>query len=454
MLCVAVILLLQGFAGTVSAAGFTPAFELKSEAAMLISLDTGEVLYEKNADAQVMPAQLVNIMVAILCLESCDNISGTSITADNALFHGFADYEFQSDLRYGEIHQGDTLTVEELLYCMMLTSSVEASMMLADHFGDGSVSAFVAEMNTRAQALGATNTVFANPHGLYDPVQVTTARDMVLLTRYALDKVPNFRKIATTNSFSPTITKPENHPTGTWTWTHSNTMTMESSENYFKGAAGIKTGNLQKAGRNLITIASRDGNSYLAIVMQAPMYDENQTSHYYHLEEATALLKWAFEHFTFETILSDSEEIAEVSVENAGGDTNYVIIKPSKEIIMLWPDTLDRGAIQRIITKEDSVKAPVKAGDKLGTVELKLAGETLGKADLIASGDVEQSFLRFNASAILAFPRSRWLKVAILISVLLTAAYIGLCILCAKGHRRRAAHYGGLGLERKNRRRR
>lgn len=222
----------------------------------MINLDTKAVVYEKNADAEQMPASLVDIMTAIIVLENCTDTDSVTITANKMLYEEFDEYEYQDDLRYAEIWDGDTLTVTDYLYALMLTSSCEAANILAYYFGNQNISAFVDKMNKKAQEIGAVNTVFTNPHGLYDPKQVTTAKDMALITQYALT-VPGFEDIATTEEYE---VHPSSYVTaheGDWSWSHSNIIMSAASDYYLYGVKGIKTGNLQLGGRNIITMEAQ-----------------------------------------------------------------------------------------------------------------------------------------------------------------------------------------------------
>ena len=106
----------------------------------MINLDTKAVVYEKNADAEQMPASLVDIMTAIIVLENCTDTDSVTITANKMLYEEFDEYEYQDDLRYAEIWDGDTLTVTDYLYALMLTSSCEAANILAYYFGNQNIS--------------------------------------------------------------------------------------------------------------------------------------------------------------------------------------------------------------------------------------------------------------------------------------------------------------------------
>ena len=427
-----------------ASAAFTPTFELQSKAVILYSTDTKEVLFSKNPEEKMMPGSLVNLMTALLCVENNQDLAGTQVTVKGSLFDAFMDYSYPSDLRYGEIYRGDVFTLEELLYAMLLTSSCEASVVIANEIGHGSVPGFVAMMNLKAEEIGMTNTHFTNPDGRYNENQVTTAGDMLLMMQYIQAHAPKVLDIARTASFSPQIRTQENHQSGTLTWSHANIMMDEESRYYYKGAAGLKTATLQEYGRNIMVDAARDGHHYLVILMQSPIYNEKKENTYYHLQDAAAVLDWAFGHFNYEEILSLNEEIAEIPVENAKDENNYVILKPKEELVMLWPDTVDRSVVQRIVVKQDSVKAPVYKGQVLGSIELRFGGETLKKVDLVANGDVEQSFVRFNLSAAREFKHSKWMRTALILSILLTVLYLGVCVYFTRIYPRRRRPVRGL----------
>lgn len=403
--------------------------QIKSESAMVINLDSNLTIHEKNADVQQSPGALVNIMTAVICLENSKNLN-EEITIDSSVYSGLSESEYYMDLCYADIYDGDVLTVEDLLSAMMLTSSIEATQTLAYHFSDGNITEFVNMMNEKAQEIGCTNTNFTNPNGLYDAKQYTTARDMALLTEYAL-KVPHFEEIATQTEHTPSHPNSERHKIeegeDPWIWTHSNLMTDTESDYYYVGAKGIKTANISSAGRNLITLGSKSGNNYLVVLMKAPFADAYGERQFYHLDDAEIILDWIFNHFSYQVLLSDSIEIDEIEVE-LGENTDYVLVKPEKEFTYLWYDGIDLALIKTETHCPDSIKAPVSKGQNLGTVDLKYSGETLGTVNLVAVSDVKRSKSKYNLYAASAFLKSPWFKNAIIISSVLCLMYMLICI--------------------------
>lgn len=407
---------------------FTPDFTVNSDSAILLNLDTSNIVYEKNPDKQQIPAQLVNIMTAIICLENCSDLK-TTITADNELYADIYNYGYPNDIRYGDIYNGDVLTVEDLLYSLMLSSASESANILAYYFGGNSIKKFVEMMNAKAKEIGAVNTNFANPHGLYAQEQVSTARDMMLITQYAL-KNPEFEKIATTQSYTPSIPNTENGHGSDWYWTHSNVMMMESSDYYYPGVKGIKTGNLEKGGRSLITMASVDGVNYLLVLMNAPLKDLQGNDVFYHLVDAKNIFDWAFEHIKYKVILSDSEEIREIPIKFGKGDNDFVLLKPANEFASFWDDNISVDSVQKQIkTDADKIFAPVEKGEKLGTVDLMISGETIGSVDLVSAGSVERSSYKYNLEAARKFKNSDWFRTGVILSTIFSVIYIIICII-------------------------
>lgn len=411
---------------------FTPPFTINSSAGIVMNLDSGTVIYEKSADHQEMPAHLAQIMTAIIVMEKCEDIDHTSITATVDLMSYFQSYDERDDLRSADIGSGDTLTVTECLYAMLLTSGCDAAYLLANYIGNGSMEEFVGMMNQKAAAIGCTGTHFTNATGLYDQYQITTARDIMTITKYALDEVPRFREIATADSYnsmskSLTISYARNG----WAWKHSNTMTEKDNMFYYEGAHGIKTGNLNQYGRNIITMATRDGVTYMVILLGAPFEDEDGNLQYYHIEDATELLDWAFSSFQYTTIIGNDVEIAELPVTGAS-DNNFVLVKPESAITMLWCKDVDTSAIQRVPTYNENIIAPIKKGDILGQLDLKFSGEVIASTPLVAVSDVERSVIKHNTSAFITFftepGMGSTFHISLIFASLISIAYILICI--------------------------
>lgn len=414
----------------INAVSFTPNSEIYSEAVYLKNLDTGEVIYQKNADKKEYPASLTKIMTAILVLENVDDIDNTMVTAPPYVF----DELYKTGASTADFRPNETASVKDLMYGMILQSACEAASILADYVGGGSVSKFVQMMNDKAKSLGATSTNFTNPHGLFDENQYTTAHDMAIITEYAMS-LSRFNEIADTKTYT---IGPSNKHTEPRTVSHTNLMLdkVKGGEYYYPYVKGIKTGTLDEAGRCLVSSASKDGYNYLLVTLNAPLKDADGNNKYYNFMDAITLYEWAFKYFKNTVLLQSSEEVGEVPVRFSSGN-DYVLVCPKDSFSALWPSTLDTSAIQRVINLEQEVDAPVKKGDKLGTMELKLSGETLFKVDLVAKDGVERSELEYNLYLAKQFISSTWFKATVALIVALIILYLIIHGISSKKKRRK-----------------
>ncbi len=411
------------------AVNFTMRGTLYSDSAIVLNLDCDTIIHEKNADKKQMPGPLVNIMTAVVCIENCPDLA-KEITIEEDVYSYLYNTEYPDDLRYGNILDGDVLTYNDLLYAMMLTSSVEAAETIAYHIGGEDVSVFVEMMNKKAAELGMDSTKFTNATGMYNAEQYTTARDMMILTQYALNK-SHFEDICATYIYTPSVPNFDRHPIEEkWRWFNSNIMMDEENENYFyRGTKGIKTGNLELGGRNIVAMAGRDGHNYLVIGMRAPINDEDGNTAFYHLDDAKQMFSWAFGHFAYQVVLAETAELGELPVDLADG-SSYVLARPAEEISLLWHDEVDLALISRdnITWYNKKLQAPVKKGDALGRVTLEYSGEKLADVELIAVSDVERSTLKYNTYAAKKFLKSSWFSKALILAGILSSLYIILCI--------------------------
>lgn len=380
------VLTLTALTSSLSALSFTPDFEVYSEAAYLLNLDTGEVVYEKNADKQLVPASLTKIMTAVILIEQYeDNIaelSTTYVSGNSACF----DELYLTGCSNADIRIGEKVSYKDLLYALMLRSACEAANIIAYNVA-GSLDAFAEMMNNKAEELGCENTHFTNSHGLFWENHYTTAHDMAIITEYAMS-LPLFAEISCSESY--VMEKTAFH-TEKRTIHHTNYMMsrINGGSYYYEYVKGIKTGTLDEAGRCLASVAYKDGYSYLLVTLGAPQYDENGNSVYYNFIDHKNIYEWAFDNLEYTTLINSSEEVAEVNVQYGDG-TDYVIVKPAEEFSCIWNSRITSRSIHKIINLDYDVVAPVSAGDKLGTMELQYGGETLAVVDLVATSDVER----------------------------------------------------------------
>lgn len=371
----------------VSAVTFTPDCEVYSEAVYLVSLDTGDVVYSKNADEQLTPASLTKIMTAVILLEQFqDDISALSTTYVCGTSECF-DELYLTGCSTADIQIGEMVSYKDLLYALMLRSACEAANIIAYNVA-GSLEDFVEMMNDKAEELGCENTHFTNAHGLFVDDHYTTAHDMAIITQYAMS-LPMFTEISCTESYTMEATA---YHTSERTITHTNYMMSKTNggDYYYEYVKGIKTGTLDEAGRCLVSLAYRDGYSYLLVTLGAPQYDDNGNTVYYNFIDHKNIYEWAFDNLTYTEIITGTEEKAEVAVDYGNGQ-DYVIVVPAESFSMMWNTNISTSSIHEVITLSTDVVAPVSAGDVLGTLELQYGGETLTVIDLVSETDLARS---------------------------------------------------------------
>lgn len=427
---------------SVSALTFTPDFEIYSEAAYLVNLDTGEVVYEYNADTQLVPASLTKIMTAIILIEQYeDNIadlSTTYVSGNSACF----DELYLTGCSNADIRIGEKVSYKDLLYALMLRSACEAANIIAYNVA-GSLEAFAEMMNNKAEELGCTNTHFTNSHGLFWEDHYTTAHDMAIISEYALS-LPLFAEISCSESY--VMEKTAFH-TEERTIHHTNYMMskVNGGDYYYEYVKGIKTGTLDQAGRCLVSTAYKDGYSYLLVTLGAPQYDENGNTVYYNFIDHKNIYEWAFDNLEYTTLVTGTEEIAEVGVEYGDG-TDYVIVRPAEEYSCIWNSRITSRSVHQIITLNEDVVAPVNAGDKLGTLELQYGGETLVVVDLIATTSVARDEKAAMLTVAKSYIGSEAFYKAVQYSVLFFLGYtvliIVLKIIVAGNNKKRSRMYG------------
>ena len=405
-----------------------PKFDVFSEAAYLVNNETGRVIYEKNADKMLSPASLVTIMTAIIAIENCSDLEGTVVTAPTSIF----DELYTLGAANVDIRHGEEVRMIDLLYAMILRSACEAASIIAN--GDNAV--FVEMMNQKAQEIGATHTHFANPHGLPDDNQYTTAKDMYLITKYAMEMDPIFMTIASTDSYTLPAT---NKHAAERTITHTNSMMNESrgGAQYSPYVRGVKTG-ATNTGRNLVSTATKDAYSYTLVTLNAPRYYENgdEITDNQSFVDAKQLYTWAFNNYAVRTVMKTSTPQGEVKVELAK-DKDTIPVYPAEDVTYLMHGDIDTSSIQRVLTLPDSIDAPVAEGQVLGTMEVKLDDVTIATVDLVAGETLERSSWLEFLRKVKGFFSSVWFKLAIVVVLLLIAAYIVFAILYNNRKRRR-----------------
>lgn len=414
----------------ISAVTFKPGFTLNSKAAVMVNLDTGETVFEQNASKKMYPASFTKIVTALVVLDNVDDLENTYFEAPSAVF----DELYMTGALTVGYQKGETISVQDLMYSMLIYSACESAGILAYNVGGGSIPNFVDMMNKKVEEIGCTGTNFVNPHGLHDRSQYTNANDIALITEYALENYPEFEEIACTPEY--TLGATNYNPAGWMTISHSNKMTNPASEYYYEGAKGIKTGTMDESGRNLVSMTEKNDRRYLLVTMGAPMYDDERNPVYGSYIDQINLYDWAFDTISYRQIIPAGQEITEVQVK-MGTDKDYVRLVTAESRSMYWSSDIDIDKLKVTIdtegyTDEDgSITAPIEEGQKLGTYSLSLNGEEIASVDLVAQESISLSHVRYNLEKAKEFFGSFWFKAAFGTAILLVVGYVLILVFVA-----------------------
>ena len=360
--------------------------DIQAKAALLVDANTGAIVYAKNEHQELYPASLTKIMTALLVVEAIDK---GQLSLDQEVTASSTIESLDTDGSTANIKPGEIMTVEQLLYCMLVVSANEACDILAEAVS-GSVDAFVDQMNEKAQALGCENTHFVNPTGLHDSQHYTSAWDLYLITKEALTH-KDFVRISDTGDI--TLPATNLHEARALHSTNYLISVWRSRGYINKNAHGIKTGSTSEAGHCLVSSAAKGSLSFISVVLgcdRLTLEDgEIRTMSFY---ETNRLFQWGFDNFSYKTILTADEYPKEVAVSLSKID--HVTVHPARDVEILMPNDLEPEDLERTITlNSDPVEAPITTGDKLGTIQLSYQGTVYATEDLLALNDVEASRL-------------------------------------------------------------
>ena len=409
--------------------------QLNGQAAVLVDLDAGRVLYGYNMDAERAPASLTKVMTVLLALEAVDSgrVSlDEMIVAQDDCLEGLED-----DSSTSGIAPGVVISMKDLLYCALLQSANEACNIIGRYIG-GSISGFVDQMNRKAEQLGCQHTHFVNTNGLPAENHYSSAYDQYLIFAEAM-KHPLFMEISNAASYSADCTAVNNgEPIGNSSALINITSIYSNGGRYlYEGASGGKTGYTRAAGYCLISTAQRNGVRLLAVAMGCDGQLNAQVDDYYNFVDSRTLYDWGFNNFSYRTLLSANEVVERQDVELAEGDA-MAMLRPQEELRALMPNEVTDDDIRReVILYNDTLRAPIGAGTVLGEVRVYVGSSLYGTSRLVNSSAIELSRNAYLARRVGEILSKGW--VIALISVLLFFTIIYL-ILITRYRRLRKKH--------------
>ncbi len=358
--------------GSVKAQNTAGGIRLTADAAVLIDAETGQLLFDKQADKKRPPASTTKIMTTILALEY-GNVADIVTVSDKAGRVGQASIY---------LDPGERLTLGNLIEGAMIKSGNDACVAIAEHIA-GSEEMFVKMMNAKAKTLGAYNTHFTNTNGLPNSNHFSTAYDLALMARYGM-RLPRFAEITRTKEAEIEFVEPQSalpvRNTNKLLW-------------MYEFADGVKTGTTNAAGKCLVSSATKNGRQLIAVVLNSPG----------RFTDSMKLLEYGFNHFQPVKLGAAGDEAAKFPVLD-GAATEVPAIMGEAVEFLAAPGDLEK--VERKVVWSRPHTAPVRAGESLGEIQFWLKGKMLGQAPLYSGHAIKRKglFNRFVSDAKLILP--------------------------------------------------
>ena len=334
----------------------TSALGVSAQFACVIDAMTGNVLYEKNAYKKHSMASTTKIMTALVALENSSLNDIVTASANAAGTEGSSIY----------LKPGEEITMEDLLYGLMLASGNDAAIAIAEHVG-GDVETFARMMTKKAKEIGAKNTSFKNPNGLDAEGHFTTAYDLALITRYAMQN-DKFKEIV--SSKTKTISN--------GTENYKRTLTNHNKLlNQYPDCIGVKTGFTKKTGRCLVSAAEKNGFRVICVTLNAP---DDWNDH-------KNMLNFAFDTYKAKPLIIKDMILKTIPVENGSShrlellaDSDYYITLTSESVL---------SDIKLDYKTPSKIKAPIKKGEQIGSISIYYKDIFLKEINLLSGIDIE-----------------------------------------------------------------
>lgn len=348
------------------------AVDISAVSAVLLEGSTGEVIYEKDKDKELVPASITKIMTLNLIFEAIDN---KKITLEDSVT--VSEYAASMGGSQVFLEPNETQTVNDMIKCISIASANDAAVAMAEKIA-GSEEAFVKKMNQKAKELGMNHTHFQNCTGLDDDIKsghYSSAYDVALMSRELITKHPEISGYSTV--WMDKITHKTKKGETEFGLTNTNKLVR-----FYDGITGLKTGSTSKAKYCLSATARRNDMDLIAVVMAAP-------DHKRRFSEAQSLLDYGFANCSIYKDKELSKTLKPVPVQ--GGTTDSIQPEPSSVFSHVFTMEADTENIKRTITFQETIKAPLEKGAVIGKATYSYHDQNLGSVDLIASEAIEEA---------------------------------------------------------------
>lgn len=394
---------------------------LTAESAILMDATTGKILYEKNSRTKQYPASITKLMTILQALEH-------GSLEDEITFSHDAVFSIEPGSAHIAIQEGEILTLEQVLYGIMLRSANECANAAAEYV-DGSMEKFAEHMTARAKELGCEITNFVNANGLFDENHYTTAYDMALIAQELL-KNETYRSMMSNTYYliPPTNKQPEERPLH-----GQHQMLNENSLYYYEPAEGGKTGYTVEAQNTLVTYAKQGDTELIAVVLKC-----NGAQHYV---DTKTLFEYGFANYQTVKAFSAADLTQNVAITETYKDKtttlDTIAVAPASDVYVTIPKNATIENITKAVDCPESASVPVAVGDKLGTVVLSLNGEALATVDLTAQKEVKATTDEERAAQAAAARNKILKRIAIGVGIVFGILVIVFCCCRYIGYQRR-----------------
>ena len=416
-------------------AAFPADLETTSEGIILINLDTNTTVYEKNADMRLAPASITKVILARMFIDEVgvDQLDTLKIKVPAYCIDAL--YGTNSSL--GGLQRNETVTAYQLLCFLLIPSGNDAAMVIADYLGLGDIDTCVDAMNAQAEALGCTNTHFSNPHGLYEPDHYASARDIAVITQWALEN-----DIFTEISKKTSYVVPANETVSyNRTLNTTNLMKLAYSSYYYRYVQGVKTGSTTDGGYCLVSTAynAKLDYRYLCVTLDAPYYDaDGKAAKNGAMIDTKTVYEWAFANLEMKQLIQSTDAYTSIKVERSWFNDS-LLVYPAENVSLVVPKEVTADGVI-LVPDEDfpqKLTAPIEKGTVIGRAKILYADMELGQVDLVAGENISESFLLHMADLLGGMFNSSLFKVILIILLILLIAYICLTVWYNKKMKRR-----------------
>lgn len=393
--------------------------EMYSYAYYMISLDNSSVMFSKNEDKQIQPAAFNKLLAAVVAVEGWGNLDDSIKVTDKSLSLYPREYGIKTAL----IKVGDTYTKRELIDCLVVYSANDALSIIAYEMA-GSKEAFCKMMSDLASKIGCANTKVIDIFGFDAEGQYTTAKDVAAIVQYGLN-YPAFSEAFSAKE----VVMPATGENTVRTYPSGNKMMNTAIADYYHpSVTGGKQTSTDEAGECIAVVSSKDGYSYLTVVMKGKLQDtdKDEVNENTCMVDAQKLLNWVYSNIKFKVVATPGQVVQSVDIV-AGKGTDSLKLTPEKEISALVPSKVSSSSV--LITPVEStlpkkVKAPVNAGDVICQAKVIYANKEIATINLVASETVGLSFVGFLMNSLRSILQSKIFIVLEVIALIVLTAFL------------------------------